>query len=265
MRHCRKLPDGCRGDSEGLMAQCSSRVSLDFGLMKRTLIVGDVHGCREELEALLEVASLDDTDDLVFVGDLVARGPDSLGVIDLAIRRQARAVIGNHERRLLEIRDSESQGGERVSLSAGYRQLLEELKPEHWTYIRAMPIYLELPQHHALVVHAGLLPGVPIERQDPWVLTHIRSVESSGEASSRLGRESWATRYMGPTHVVFGHSAQVGIQLLDHATGLDSGCVYGKRLTGLLLEAEQPIAAVAERGRSLVSVAARRVHHVPRG
>jgi len=232
--------------------------------MKRTVIVGDVHGCREELEQLLAAVSLDKTDNLVFVGDLVARGPDSRGVLDLAIRYRATSVMGNHERHLLEVFDSEKRRGKAVDLSPGYRKLFEELKPAHWAYLHAMPVYWDLPQHEAVVVHAGVLPGVPIAQQDPWVLTHIRSIEE-GRASAHMGECSWATRYTGPPHVVFGHSAQRGLQLIEHATGLDTGCVYGKQLTALLLDAEQRVPTVADRSRALVSVEARCVHHRPRG
>jgi len=68
----------------------------------RTLIVGDVHGCREELEDLLDESGWEEDDQLVFVGDLVAKGPDSLGVIRLARELGARAVRGNHDQHCLK-------------------------------------------------------------------------------------------------------------------------------------------------------------------
>src|ERR1700704_4140167 len=74
--------------------------------MGRTVIVGDVHGCREELELLLERVGFTTGDRLVFVGDLIARGPDSLGVLDVARRTGAIVVRGNHEEKLLAWRDA---------------------------------------------------------------------------------------------------------------------------------------------------------------
>jgi hypothetical protein len=230
--------------------------------MKRTVIIGDVHGCREELDDLLRLAAVDASDSVVFVGDLIARGPDSLGVLDRVYDLHAVSVIGNHERRLLEIDEAERVKGERPKLSQAYRQLVEQLRPKDWDYLRNMPYTLELPEHGIYVVHAGVAPGQAIDQQDPWALTHIRSVDDSGKASAALGERSWAEDYVGP-HIVFGHSAQRGVQLHEHATGLDSGCVYGKRLTSLVLHEDEPVPPVSRRARSLVSVPARRVHFVP--
>src|SRR5450755_2952250 len=70
----------------------------------RTILVGDVHGCSWELETLLDRITFGSGDRLVFVGDLVARGPDSLGVLDVARRTGAIIVRGNHEQKLLEWR-----------------------------------------------------------------------------------------------------------------------------------------------------------------
>lgn len=231
--------------------------------MKRTIVIGDVHGCREELDDLLKAVSIDDTDSIVFVGDLVARGPDSLGVLDRVYDLGAVSVIGNHERRLLEIREAERKGGKGVKLSSAYRRLVDELRARDWAYLESMPYSLAFPQHGITIVHAGVMPGLALERQDPWVLTHIRSLDRDRKPSSALGERSWAERYSGP-HIVFGHSAQRGVQLHEDATGLDSGCVYGKRLTALVLQENEIVPSRSRRERSLMSVPARRVHFVPR-
>ena len=232
--------------------------------MGRTLIVGDVHGCLAELEALLAKVSFGSTDRLVFVGDLVARGPDSAGVLELARRLDARCVQGNHERKLLEAYESEFNGGEKVKLPASHRQLMKQLKAEHWDVLRRMPVYLVLPEHDVCVVHAGLVPNIPIAEQDPWILTHIRTLDEAGRPSTDVGHALWATAYRGPPHVVFGHSAQIGLQLHESATGLDSGCVYGGKLTGLLLGEEQRVPARENREAVLVSVPAREIYFRPR-
>lgn len=232
--------------------------------MTRTLIVGDVHGCLAELRALLAIASIDRRDRVVFVGDLVGRGPDTKGVLNLVRELNAQAVQGNHERKLLQAYAVEGNVGEKLKLGAGHRQLMRELNPEDWALLRAMPLYLFLPQHQACVVHAGVLPGRPILAQDPWVVTHIRSIDERGQPNSEVGKQSWAAVYKGPPHIIFGHSAQVGLQMYEYATGLDSACVYGGRLTGLLLDEGQPVPAVNQRPNALVSVPAGAVYCQPR-
>ena len=176
----------------------------------------------------------------------------------------ARSVQGNHERKLLQAYETECHGGKKVGLGAGHHQLIQELKPEHWAIIKAMPLYLTLPQHQAHIVHAGVLPGTSLLEQEPWVLTHIRSIDERGQPSPHLGKVSWAASYQGPPHIVFGHSAQTGLQMHEHATGLDSGCVYGGRLTGLLLNEGQSVPALGQRLESIVSVAAHAVYYQPR-
>ena len=229
----------------------------------RTFIIGDVHGCLDELNDLLARAAIGSDDQIIFVGDLVGRGPNTSGVLDLVQRLNAVSVQGNHERKLLQAHESEA-GAERMKLGAGQRQLLQSLDAEHWTQLKAMPLHKFLSAHQACVVHAGVMPGVPILAQDPWVLTHIRSLDDTGQPSAQVRPVSWGARYKGPPHIVFGHSAQVGIQMHEHATGLDSGCVYGGRLTGLLLEDCQLVPALAQRQQALVSVPARKVYYQPR-
>ncbi len=242
------------------MGTPASRSASNVG---RTLIVGDVHGCQAELEALLSEVSFKGDDKLVFVGDLVARGPDSLGVLELARRLNAKSVQGNHERKLLQAYEAESNGQEKVKLASGHRQLMRQFKSEHWDMLRRMPVYLELPEHDVCVVHAGMMPGIPMSRQDPWVMTHIRSIDEAGRPSTELGHTLWASTYRGPPHVVFGHSSQVGLQLHQDATGLDSGCVYGARLTGLLLAEKQQVPTRERREAVMVSVPARNVYYRP--
>ena len=232
--------------------------------MARTLIIGDVHGCLNELDELLDRVAFTSSDRALFVGDVVGRGPNSVGVLNRILSLQSASVQGNHERKLLELVDRKQNPGDLERLAVGHRSFMQFLEPHHWAMLRAMPLFLELPQHGACAVHAGMVHGLDLAAQDPWVLTQMRSIDSFGRPSSELGDQSWAASYPGPVHVVFGHSAQRGLQLHSHATGLDSGCVYGGRLTGLLLEAGEPVPRLAERGRAIVGVAAHTVHCLPK-
>ena len=72
--------------------------------MQRTILIGDVHGCREELESLLKAVEYGAGDEVVLVGDLVAKGPDSQGVVQLARESGFRSVMGNHDAHVLKLR-----------------------------------------------------------------------------------------------------------------------------------------------------------------
>lgn len=210
----------------------------------RTLIVGDVHGCNDELGDLLQAAGWTPSDRLVFVGDLVAKGPDSAGVLHRARTLGALSVLGNHDAHLLDVRDG-------VSKKSHHVHVAKTLASADWDYLAARPLWLELPELNCLVVHAGFIPGVEFARQPKHVLLNMRSLDAEGQASKRVdGGVPWASRWPGPRQVVFGHDAIRGLQQYAHATGLDTGCVYGRALTGLWLPEHR-----------LISVPARRVWH----
>ena len=230
--------------------------------MVRTIIIGDVHGCSTELEALLDRVGFASGDRLVFVGDLVARGPDSLGVLDIARRTGAIVVRGNHEQKLLDIRASAIDDGKHPL----HRELAQELRPVDWTLLETSPLYFDLPEHGASVVHAGLVPGLPLAEQaklSPHTLMRIRTVRVPGKkhkAESRL----WGEAYAGPPQIVFGHNAAPGLQLHPWATGLDTGCVYGGRLTAMVLNEGQRIPrSITARGELLRYEPARRMWFSP--
>ncbi len=219
----------------------------------RTLIVGDVHGCREELEDLLHESGWEEGDQLVLVGDLVAKGPDSLGVVRLARELGARAVRGNHDQHCLKWWDAKCAGGELPNLKPAHQRVAGELEEEDWRWLAALPLWLELPEHDALVVHAGLLPGVPLEDQDPDDLMNMRSILGDGTSSRNYEEGTpWASLWPGPRLAVFGHDAVRGLQNRPHSVGLDTGCVYGGWLTGLWMPR-----------RDLVSVPARGTYAQP--
>lgn len=234
----------------------------------RTVIVGDVHGCATELASLLDRIAFATGDRLVFVGDLVARGPHSLGVLDLARRTGAIIVRGNHEQNLLDWLDARERWlrGEAVPkppIGKMHRELGRSLRPVDWTLLQTSTTSLHLPEHDLRVVHAGLDPDLPFDLQKPDTLMRIRTVIDAG---NRRGARHvlWGSRYEGPPHVVFGHNAAPGLQLHRWATGLDTGCVYGGRLTAMVLERGQKVPRpIAERKKLLISEPARRVWSVP--
>lgn len=231
---------------------------------RRTIIVGDVHGCSHELGELLSLLGPTSDDRLLFVGDLVARGPDSHGVIGMVRETGGKSVLGNHEAHLLNVRRARLRGEAHPSLGARHEVLYGELDEADWALIDALPLYVDLPDHDARIVHAGVVPGKPFREQDAWTLTNIRSVAPDGSASSEPGAESWGATYRGKPHIVFGHDARRRLQIYPWATGIDTGCVYGGSLTALVLPQGQTVPFPQERREILVSVRAREAYYTGR-
>jgi Calcineurin-like phosphoesterase len=230
--------------------------------MARTIIVGDVHGCVSELGRLLEEIALGADDRVLFVGDLVARGPDSLGVLALYREVKGQAVLGNHEYELLAARRARRGGARRPRVSGLHYGLLHRLDEADWALLEQLPLSLSLPEHGLSIVHAGVVPELSLAAQDPWTLTHIRSIDPEGRPSRRHDLEPWAARYSGAPHIVFGHNSRLGLQLAPNATGLDTGCVYGGALTALVLGLGDRVPRDPEQRRELLrSVPAARAYH----
>jgi hypothetical protein len=228
-------------------------VTRSRGASGRTVIVGDIHACRDELVALLDWLGFGGDDRLVCVGDLVVRGPFPRSTLDLLRAVGARAVRGNHDDKLVRW-----YANPKIPLNEQHRKTAARLRKRHWAFLVKLPLWLDLPEHGVRVVHAGVVPGVAIERQDPKTLLYIRSIAADGRPLEQRDKTLWGERYVGPPHIVFGHNAMPEPQLHPWATGIDTGCVYGGRLTALVLRAGEHPPAVEHRRDALVSVPARR-------
>jgi serine/threonine protein phosphatase 1 len=182
---------------------------LDLADWDDVYVVGDVHGCRRELDALVERLGVTADDLLVFVGDLVRKGPDNRGVVDF-VREAPNAVSvrGNNEEKLLRGEAS-----------------LDDLDDDDVTWIASLPVAVSW--EGALVVHGGVDPRKPLADHSVDDLQNTRSLASAGG----YDRPFWFEEYDGPETVFFGHTPLAAPAAHDRAIGLDTGCVYGGALT----------------------------------
>lgn len=238
--------------------------------MGRTIFVGDIHGCAREFDDLLtRLRYAQGVDRLILVGDLVARGPDSASVVELARSSGAVAVRGNHDEKVLSwwrVLESHSrrEADRTVRLSERHRQVVTTLKERHFVFLERLPLMLTVPDHGAMVVHAGVDPTrQPIESSDEVLLT-VRSMEE-GKPSRKLAGTPWARLWQGPAHIVFGHDARRNLQLEPFATGLDTGCCYGRSLTALVLDAGEPVPVEVEARRARLASVIARQSYCPMG
>lgn len=232
------------------------------------IFVGDVHGCADELDDLLSAIDHDpQRHELWFVGDLVNRGPHSARVVRRVMALAAGTVLGNHDLHAL-------------ACAAGARgprpgDTLEDLldaddREQLLAWLRARPLLKLWPD--VALVHAGLHPHWhDLERvaaqpgglaaAEVELVTRVRTCTPDGQrpAPGDTGTSAasgpfapWYQWYRGRRTVVFGHWAQAGLVVQERLRGLDTGCVYGGRLT----------AWIAERDR-IVSVPARRTYVTP--
>ncbi|WP_026122604.1 polynucleotide kinase-phosphatase [Nocardiopsis halotolerans] len=237
-------------------------------------IVGDVHGCRAELEELLgELGYEFSRDDqgrpvgarhpegrtAVFVGDLVDRGPDSPGVLRLVMGMvadgDALCVPGNHENKLIRV-----LRGATARLTHGLAETMEQLAGESEEFRRrvldfcdGLVSHLVLDGGRLVVAHAGLK-----EEYHGRASGRVRSFALYGETTGETDeyglpvRLPWAREYRGGAAVVHGHTPMVKAEWFNNTLCLDTGCVFGGRLTALRYPE-----------RELVDVAAHRTWYEP--
>ena len=207
--------------------------------MSRTIIIGDIHGCFDELCDLLELIDLQTDDRIIAVGDLITKGPKSAQVLDLFINDQRfSSVVGNHDRTIRQ-----RFRGEPVPLTKQQRDAIQQLdddRERYSQYLRSLPYMIELPNH--LIVHAGIRPGVPLDEQMASDLTEIRTM---GADPTRRKGTAWYEIYRGPKTILFGHWPKKKPKRAPFAIGLDTGCVYGGHLTGYIIESDEFVSVPA--------------------
>ena len=236
-------------------------------------VVGDVHGCRAELETLLAelgyaitrddqgrpVGAHNDHRRMIFVGDLVDRGPDTPGVLRLVMGMvaagDALCVSGNHEAKLVR-----ALSGRNVKISHGLAETLAQLAAESEEFRSSVHHFADgLISHYVLdggrlvVAHAGL-----IERYQGRASGRVRSFCLYGDTTGETDeyglpvRLPWAENYRGAAMVLYGHTPVPEPAWVNNTLCLDTGCVFGGRLTALRYPE-----------REIVTVPAAEVYYAP--
>ncbi|CAG8948813.1 hypothetical protein HYFRA_00001936 [Hymenoscyphus fraxineus] len=240
----------------------------------RLVVVGDVHGMKDSLVELLEKMDFNEKHDhLILAGDMISKGPDSPGVVDLAMKLGATCVRGNHEDRILlayadmeaehlrvgtpgprESLDEQEDLLEEESFSHGNykdRKLVKQLGKKRIKWLQQCPVILRVGKlgdmGEVVVVHAGLTPGVKLERQDPVVVMNVRTVKN-GVPSDRRNGTPWAKLWnkhqkalpkKDRSTVIYGHDAKRGLRVKKYSMGIDTGCLKGGKLTAVVIEGGQ--------------------------
>jgi diadenosine tetraphosphatase ApaH/serine/threonine PP2A family protein phosphatase len=215
--------------------------------MKRTIVIGDIHGCYEELVSLLEKTGFASGDRVIAVGDLIVKGRKNKEVLDLfSSDERFCSVIGNHDLAILKF-----WKGQSTELKESQKRACVELESEqvrYTAYLSSLPFLIDLGSH--AVVHAGVRPGIKLNEQAPEDLIELRTLGT--DRTSREGTP-WYDVYDDEKVILFGHWPAPMPRRSRRAIGLDTGCVYGNQLTAYILETDQ-----------FVQVPAREVYDAPK-
>jgi len=203
-----------------------------------TLFVGDVHGCAEELQTLIDETQ---PSRVFLTGDLFSKGPSPCAVWEIIQEYDCLAVMGNHDHWFTANHSS-------PRLKPRLRELLDRY-PEVISYINGLPFHrlISTGDREIVLIHAGVHPLLGLKGTDDEMAMVMRTFPVDG------GTEHWYdSGWQGPELIVFGHDARVGlVQRYEGservALGLDTGCVYGGPLTGWVQETDEFVTATPKR------------------
>ncbi|CAJ0829361.1 5654_t:CDS:2 [Entrophospora sp. SA101] len=233
-----------------LMSTLSSEIRLE----KNLIFIGDIHGSLDELKSLIKVLNYNpNSDHLIFVGDLIIKGPKSIEVLRYLQPMGVSVVRGNHEDKVLrwkqflddlkiEEEDEEEVVDKRLKeyfqeknlpideeivFKSEHKLVATKLDRKLHDYILSFPIIYDIPNLDVYVVHGGLLPEKSLWDQDPFDIMNMEGVPWSG-IWNKVQKES-----INPKYIIYGHVASRGLDIKKYSFGLDSGCVKGRMLTAL--------------------------------
>jgi serine/threonine protein phosphatase 1 len=207
-------------------------------LSGRLIAIGDIHGCRAALRAILDAVAPQADDTIVALGDYVDRGLDSCQVLNdlLQLGQQCQLVplLGNHEEMMLAARHSPYQreywlhyGGTQTLTSYGETATLSDVPAEHWSFIENCRLLHETDRH--FFVHASYDASRSLAQQ-PSELTLWMSLRDQIPPAHTSGKIA-----------IVGHTPQASGEILDlgYLKCLDTGCVYGGYLTAIDVDSGQ--------------------------
>jgi len=215
--------------------------------MTNYAIIGDVHGCYDELVDLAFGSHSFDQYQMIFVGDLTDRGPRNIDVLKLVMslvkKYNAKVVLGNHDdklRRWLK--------GNKVKINNGLQDTINELvettddfKADLLSFLEGLPYKLYLDEGKLIIAHAGLTETLQAaNRVFSGVHKAARSMALYGKITGKTDssgypeRLDWAEDYRGTRVVVHGHTANKEVVVKNKVYNIDTGCVFGNKLTALI-------------------------------
>jgi hypothetical protein len=212
----------------------------------RLIVYGDIHGCLNELKNLRSKIKPTSKDIEVCVGDIITKGYDSIGVLDYLIKHNIKSVLGNHEDKLLRyLKHEESKKKNPIKLDEDELSIIKNLTSIHLKYLNALPVYLRF--NEITIVHGGLQNHTilsELTKKGIQKVLRLRYVDENGDFVTK-GKEHkkcsfWADIYDGNQgFIIHGHRWMKTVHIHENAIGIDTGCVYGNKLTAIVINTKE--------------------------
>jgi diadenosine tetraphosphatase ApaH/serine/threonine PP2A family protein phosphatase len=212
----------------------------------RLIVYGDLHGCLEEFKKLREQINPQKNDIEVCVGDIITKGTHSLETLRYIQENGILSVLGNHEDKIIRyLKHRESPKKNPIVLDDDEQQIVDNLTPKDIEFLYSLPLFLRFGD--ITVLHGGLQNSMVLEslsNREHQKLLRLRYLDQEGHFVAH-GEETedstfWADVYDGNQgFVVYGHQWFDEPKISINAIGIDTGCVYGNKLSAVVFDDER--------------------------
>lgn len=227
--------------------------------VRKIAVIGDPHGCLEELQELFALLQKEGVDETWIAGDYVDRGSDSRGVIDFCIKNGIKGIEGNHDGVIVgHWNTMQKNGGKFPTKNPDKQNTLSQLTQREVDYLAALPKLAVFDDINLVIVHGGLFPYLPLHEQlrrenaicrlqliqlNNLGPTRWWNTDKSGRTEAENRVEGWVRWYEPYDHTfdcVFGHSVWKEPFVRQNpgagrTIGVDTGCVFGNKLTAVIM------------------------------
>ncbi|BAF69395.1 metallophosphoesterase [Nitratiruptor sp. SB155-2] len=221
--------------------------------MSRLIVYGDIHGCLDELCKLREMLSITEEDEEYCVGDVINKGPYSLETLRYVKEKNIRCVRGNHEDKLLRYHHHEM---ERITtskpnpmhLSQKELEVYRSMEREDFLFLQSFPLFIQ--KKRLTIIHAGVLPSTnlyALDKKEAAKVMRVRYLDEKGnfvvlDKSEPKKHFWWSSLYDGRFgYIVYGHQPFLTPRVDRFSFGIDTGAVYGNRLTAIVFDQKDEV------------------------
>lgn len=211
--------------------------------MNKLIVYGDIHGCYDEFISLRRKIAPKNNDIEVCVGDIITKGKNSIKTLDYIVEHNIKSILGNHEDKLLRyLTHQKSNKKNPITLDKDEQNIIENLTDKHINYLENLPLFLQFDD--ITIVHGGIQNNMnlsDLSKRDIQKILRLRYLDEEDNFLA-FGKEDensifWADIYDGSQgFIVYGHQWFKDVKQTSHTLGIDTGCIYGNKLSVVVFE-----------------------------
>lgn len=211
--------------------------------MNKLIIYGDIHGCYDEFISLRNQINPQKDDIEVCVGDIITKGKDSIKTLDFIIENNIKSVLGNHEDKIIRyLNHQKSNKKNPIILDEDEQNIVDNFSQKHIDFLQNLPLFLKF--ENITIVHGGVQNHISLDdllKRDKQKIVRMRYLDEDANYLA-LGKEDensvfWADIYNGNQgFIVYGHQWFQKAKINKFAIGIDTGCVYGNKLSAVIFK-----------------------------